>query len=66
MVSANEFNIQIFQAIITALCGYLVNSLGIAQNAKALGKLIAVFGSIGFIGSAYSFYRAGKEYKLRI
>ena len=49
--------------VTTAVLGGLINYFNAATNPVVIGKLVAVMSSIGYIGSAISWVRAGREFE---
>jgi len=47
----------------TVSFGYLVNLMGISNNPVSIGRLLAGFGTVGYLGSAVSWYFARKYYR---
>lgn len=60
---AMNFFVLITGCFSTFIFGQFVNYLGCAQNPLLIGRLLASFGFIGYLGSAISWYFAGKAYK---
>ena len=47
----------------TLSVGFVANSLGWGKSVVGLGRIIAVFNSIGYLGAIFSWWRAGKLLK---
>ena len=60
---AMNFFVLISGCFSTFIFGQFVNYLGAAQSPIFIGRLLATFGFIGYMGSAISWYLAGKAYK---
>ena len=61
---AMNFFVLITGCFSTFIFGQFVNYLGAAQNPLLIGRLLAGFGFVGYLGSAICWYFAGKAYKL--
>lgn len=64
--SAYNFYTTMTGCLGTVMFGYLVNLFNCATNHVVLGRLITVFGTIGFIGSAISWHKAGKCFEEQV
>lgn len=60
---AINFFVLIAGCASTFVFGQIVNYLGCAQSPVVIGKLLAAFGGIGYVGSAVSWWKAGRAYK---
>ena len=62
-VSAYQFYTVFAGMTSVALFGAIVNFMGAANNPILLGRLLAIFLTIGFTGSIISWEKAGKAFK---
>ena len=66
IVSAYQFFYVIAGCLSTFTFGYLVNFLNCANNARMIGNILAGFCAFGYIGAAFSFWMAGRNYTAMI
>ena len=62
IVSAYQFFYIMSGCISTVLFGALVSATGAAANPAIIGKLLALFCTIGYGGASIAFYLAGRHY----
>ena len=61
--SAYQFYTILAGSLSTFLFGTLMNTYDCMSNPVIIGKLLAGFGSIGYLGSAVAFFQAGKHFR---
>ena len=62
-VSAQNFFNIIAGCLTTLVFGSVVNTFNLANNSAMIGRLLAVFCSIGYGGSCLAWWKAGKNYE---
>lgn len=62
-VSAQQFYNILAGCAATLLFGQLVNVFNCAGNAVAIGRILAGFCSVGYLGSIFAWWKAGKYFE---
>ena len=61
--SAYQFYIVLAGCLSTLLFGYFMNTFDCASDPVMIGKLLAIFGTIGYLGGAIFYFLAGEHFK---